>query len=217
MKKRREPDLLSCDQSQVVMGNSSSPKPSEWRTRARSCTSCNVAFTVTASEQRFWYEELHIPYHVAINRCPSCRGKQRALRRVLSRLSELIPAVGRGDANDEQQREAALVIAEGLVRRLPTIRQLDIPVLGSSAIVEKGARLISALRKRSKRHDDLIPVQILFHERLQHERRVERLRAEQRLLESGDARIRRALSAVTAWLKNHTKSLRDRITKPPRR
>jgi len=42
------------------------------------CADCGSAFTFTASEQRFWYEEKQFPLESYPKHCLSCRRKRRA-------------------------------------------------------------------------------------------------------------------------------------------
>ncbi len=217
MSRRQIPvESLPCDQSLVVMGNSYDSPPSEWRTRHASCQSCQAGFVITAAEQQFWYEELRIPYIVSINRCPECRKRQRIHRRIIARLSHVLPRIAAGEADIAERREAALTIAEGMIARLATARKLDIPILSTASIAEKGAALITALRRASKAHDDLLPVLIMIHGRLDHHRRVEQLGDELRQARQRSVVMDRAIRSVQAWLASPTKAGRDRIAEPPR-
>ncbi len=212
-----QPDRLPCNQALVVMGHHSyDAPPTEWRTRQAACQTCGAGFHVTADEQRFWYEELRIPFIVSINHCLSCRGRQRTHRRIIAKLSRLLPRIDRGEADIDEEREAVLTIAEGMINRLATHPSLDIPILSGTTVVERAAALITRLRRTSAAHDDLLPVAINIQRRLEHPRRIERLEAELAVARQRSVVMDRAIRTMAAWLKTPTKALRDRILDPPR-
>jgi predicted RNA-binding Zn-ribbon protein involved in translation (DUF1610 family) len=186
-----------------------------WRDTSRNCESCGVRFAITADEQRFWYLHLRIPEHVTINRCQECRWKQRVVRRISERLSMLLPRLADGGGTILELREAVLAIAEGLLRRWPCMTGDEMPFLCSTTIIEKGAALIVRARRVSRLNDDLIPVQILFHDRLGHHQRAIRLNDE--LLAAGDRSpaIGRAIRHVSAWLATPDLLHRRRILNLP--
>jgi hypothetical protein len=210
-------DRLPCDQSRIIMGSSWDPLPTEWRTRKESCSKCQAAFTVTADEQQFWYEKLRIPYIVSINHCPDCRKRLRIHKRIIARLSELIPLIKAGKADDVQKREAALTIAEGMMARIATSRTLDIPILGAKTNADRCARIITELRKASSAHDDLLPILIMMHERLNHPSKVERLQLELAQTALRSVPMKRAISYVQTWLSSPTRAARSRIIDAPRK
>jgi hypothetical protein len=197
------------------MGNSYGEPPLEWQTNERNCRACESRFEVTAAEQRFWYEELRIPFVVSIEYCRSCRKKQRAHRRIIARLSDLIPKISKGNSSASDRRDAVFTIAEGFIRRLPTSRKLDIPILSSMPIAEKASGIIGTLRKESHRHDDLLPLQILFQERLGNAKRLSNLQNEMAEIKQQSSSKAIAIRYVERWLSIPTTVMRDRIIDPP--
>lgn len=217
MARRLKPvDSIPCDQSLVVMGNSYDGPPTEWSTRQETCQSCHVGFTISASEQQFWYEDLRIPYIVSINRCPECRKRQRSHRRIIAQLSRLLPLIDAGTASVPDQRETVLTIAEGMIIKIATVKELNIAVLSTTRIAEKCTSLIAVLRQTSKAHDDLVPILIMIHERSDHPKRVAQLNEELRHIRQRSVAMERAVHCMQTWLAWPIKTRRDRIIKPPR-
>jgi K+/H+ antiporter YhaU regulatory subunit KhtT len=107
-----------------------------------------------------------------------------------------------------------VTIAEGMTARLATARSLDIPILSTSRIAEKGLMLIAALRRVSKDHDDLLPIAIMIQECLQHFGRVKKLAEELQRARQRSGVTDRAIRSVQAWLASPTKAGRDRIMNP---
>lgn len=204
-----EPTRLPVHADRVVMGNSYSPPPAEWVTHHRTCVVCEARFEVTASEQAFWFERLRIPYVVSIDRCVTCRRLVRAHRRIMATLSAVLPRADAGTARDDECREAALAIVEGALRRRAQ-RFVQEPRFTSRPILERGATLIADLRRRAKRHDDLIPLQIRLQSLLGNHVRVERLRRElvQAAAHGATARAQRQ---VESWLASFDDGLRRRV------
>jgi len=54
------------------------------------CEGCECAFEYSASEQRFWYEELRFFVDVMPRRCPACRKKDRRLKLLKQQYDALI-------------------------------------------------------------------------------------------------------------------------------
>ncbi len=216
MSRYSDAEAIPCNATLLVLDYRSRPAPTHWRTWVNCCSLCGNSFPITAAEQRFWYEELRIPLSVEICHCRPCRRKRRAHRRIMGELSDILPRVERGVEQSGDLRVAALAIAEGMIRRLATSKELDITVLNSPKIVEKGARIVAALRRESSRHDDLLPVQIRFHRHRGNSRRVERLEIELAKARMRSVPMARALAKVERWLETPTLVLRDDISEPPR-
>lgn len=210
------PDVLPCDAARLVMGNTYAQPPAVWRTCERSCKICAVRFQVTAQEQRFWYEELHIPWVVAIDRCPLCRNRRRAERRILTRLGELMPQAMGADAGADLIRETVLVIAEGTLRRVRPPFGKEHWVLSQRPVLLNGSMLINRARKGRRPQHDLLPILQHFQHRLDNASRAARLEAEIARLRMDHPALVKALNAITDWMSTLNAKLRKRITEIPR-
>ncbi|MFM2091634.1 MAG: putative zinc-ribbon domain [Planctomycetota bacterium] len=151
--------------------------PVEWRDTTASCIACGQEFQVTAAEQRFWYETLRIPEIVEINRCPACRLLRRRHRHIMARLSVLAPQIDAGSANERDLREAVILVAEGMVC-IQRHRTGSHMILNGTGIARRAIRWIGQLRRLPGRHEDLLPILALCHERIGDRIRASRVRAE---------------------------------------
>lgn len=75
------------------------------------CQECSDEFTFSASEQRFWYEEMHFWVDSRPIRCASCRKSLRALVELRKRYDSLI-AAALGACPLEAKQEVVAIIDE---------------------------------------------------------------------------------------------------------
>lgn len=57
------------------------------------CEDCKQGFTFSASEQRFWYEELRFLLHSRPKQCAPCRRKRRAQKQAEAELGPVLAAL----------------------------------------------------------------------------------------------------------------------------
>ncbi len=67
-----------------------------WDQKKR-CTHCGASYLFTASEQKFWYEELRFYTRSEPTGCPDCRRKLRHYRRTNRKIAELLRSIDQKD------------------------------------------------------------------------------------------------------------------------
>lgn len=214
--KHKNSDNIPCNPSLLVMGGSWAKTPTHWQTHQKQCQTCCEPFVVTATEQRFWYEEMGIPYFIPISDCLNCRKMKKNYRKLTSKLSEILSKLNTDNDDPEMIREAILTIAEGMITYLPKVKNQKIPILNGHTIAQKGVAFVNMLREKSARHDDLLPILILFHQRLGNQQRVERLNSEMETIVKINPVMAKTVRAVQTWLATPERNLRHRIVEPPR-
>jgi hypothetical protein len=205
-------DSLPCEHAQVVLGMAWLPLPRDWQTRRRDCDGCGAGFTITAREQKFWYEELKIPFHVEINRCPTCRRMKRTTKRIMAELSTLLPVIERKAATPAQMKTAVLAIVEGMQSeiRYPWIGAK--PLLSTRQIAQKGIRLIGQLMKEDMRHADLLPLLSFLHHHLGQVKKLEKIEQQRAAVHVDGKASSRRMRLIEVWLRSSTKLGREQIS-----
>ena len=158
-----------------------------------------------------WYEHSGIPLDMETSRCPGCRWNMGAMRRISDRLSGL-PQLEDEASSITALRQMVLAIAEGLVRCQQASHERPFPTISSTSIIEKGAALITRARRISQLNDDLLPIQVLFQERLGYPKRAARLKDELAVAAKRTPATGRAIRHVSTWLATPDLSHRTRIT-----
>ncbi len=215
-KPEKSQDVIISDPTAIDMGNSYYPPPSEWRTHVRACESCGRKFSVTAGEQKFWYETLKIPFYVRITDCMDCRSRHRVQRRIAHRLGELMPLVDDPNVDEQVLRQSVLIIGEGTVRRTRMRFGHDSWVLSGTAILLKGCEIINRLRRAKHPHHDLLPLLRHFHLRLENVQRAERIVTEIASMIHDRPALAKAMRAIEDWLKMPGKRQWERVIERPR-
>ncbi|MES2516415.1 MAG: zinc-ribbon domain containing protein [Bacteroidota bacterium] len=67
-----------------------------YRDKTLNCETCQKDFTFSASEQKFWYEDLHFNYYAYPKSCACCRKNIREPRILNKKLGELLNSKDEG-------------------------------------------------------------------------------------------------------------------------
>ena len=216
MSGRYQDDVLPCDRTRVRSGSTYDPPPVEWRGHTRACASCGLRFTVTAAEQRFWYEELGIPLIVGIKRCVACRGRARAERHITARLCDLVPKAKAGTATPLEQRELVLTTARAAQHVLVDRQGHGLTLVRSRSLIESSAGVAERLRQEQRGHQDLLAVQVLLHRHLGNLLKAERLERELAALIEKTPALAKPVQRLRDWLAAPTRRLWTHVSQPSR-